>query len=75
MPTRADLEKLGESGLVQAICSAGGFLVVAQKLGLRTQRKPSGFWEDINNLDEVGHCHMQISSALGLPLSFLLTSS
>ena len=53
MPTKADLERLGESALVQAIMSAGGFLVVAQKLGLRTQRKPSGFWEDINNLDEV----------------------
>lgn len=52
MPTRAQLERLGEFRLVKGIMKAGGFTVVAQKLGLRLPRRPNGFWENAANLDE-----------------------
>ena len=54
MPLKKDLEAQGETQLVQAIINAGGFHSVAQKLGLRTKRRPNGFWEDLGNVDEVG---------------------
>lgn len=50
MPTRKELEKAGRSDLVAAITACGGFLSVAQELGLRTRRRPTGYWEDLNNL-------------------------
>ena len=53
LPTREELETRGEHKLVQAILAAGGFMTVAHKLGFRTKRRPNGFWEDINSLDEV----------------------
>ena len=53
LPTREELETRGEHKLVQAILAAGGFTTVAHKLGFRTKRRPNGFWEDINSLDEV----------------------
>ncbi|KAK3278823.1 hypothetical protein CYMTET_13263 [Cymbomonas tetramitiformis] len=50
MPTRKELEKAGRSELVAAITACGGFLSVAHELGLRTRRRPTGYWEDLNNL-------------------------
>lgn len=52
MPTSAQLEAAGRRDLVAAVRAAGGFLEVAQALGLRSQRKPAGYWEDEMNLDE-----------------------
>lgn len=52
MPTPAQLEEAGRRDLVGAVRRAGGFLEVAQALGLRSQRKPAGFWEDEAHLDE-----------------------
>ena len=53
MPTRPQLQAAGEEQLIRGIADAGGFLAVAQRLGLRTPRKPNGFWDNIENLDEV----------------------
>ncbi|KAL4458291.1 hypothetical protein ABPG75_013156 [Micractinium tetrahymenae] len=52
MPTSAQLAAAGRRDLIAAVKRAGGFLEVAQALGLRSQRKPAGYWEDESNLDE-----------------------
>lgn len=52
MPTSAQLAAAGRRDLVAAVKRAGGFLEVAQALGLRSQRKPAGYWDDESNLDE-----------------------
>ncbi|KAG6550698.1 hypothetical protein Mapa_007795 [Marchantia paleacea] len=51
MPTRRQLVSAGRQDLVEEIMAAGGFLSVAQALGLRSRRRPVGFWEDLRNLD------------------------
>ena len=53
MPNRQTLEQMGESRLLRGILNAGGFLHVAQQLGLRVSRRPKGYWDNIENLDEV----------------------
>ncbi len=53
MPNRQTLEQMGESRLLRGILNAGGFLHVAQQLGLRVSRRPKGYWDSIENLDEV----------------------
>lgn len=53
MPARAALLAAGRRDLVRAINAAGGFLAVAQTLGLRSKRRPIGYWENLDNLDEV----------------------
>ena len=53
MPTRRTLEQMGEDRLIRGILNAGGFLHVAQQLGLRAGRRPRGYWDNIENLDEV----------------------
>ena len=53
MPSRRSLEQMGETRLVRGILNAGGFLQVAQQLGLRVGRRPKGYWDNIENLDEV----------------------
>lgn len=50
MPTSAQLAAAGRRDLVAAVKQAGGFLEVAQALGLRSQRKPAGYWDDESNL-------------------------
>ena len=50
MPSARQLEDTGRRDLVAAVRRAGGFLEVAQALGLRSQRKPAGFWDDEMNL-------------------------
>ncbi|KAL4854923.1 Hexokinase-1 [Chlorella vulgaris] len=52
MPTSAQLVAAGRRDLSDAVKEAGGFLEVAQALGLRSQRKPAGYWEDGMNLDQ-----------------------
>lgn len=52
MPTSAQLAAAGRRDLAAAVRRAGGFLEVAQALGLRSQRKPAGYWEDEANLGE-----------------------
>lgn len=62
MPSRKTLEQMGEHRLVRGIINAGGFLFVAQQLGLRTSRKPNGYWDNLENLDEVcGRAQGEIS--------------
>jgi hypothetical protein len=51
MPTRAALVAAGRSDLARCVVRAGGFLEVAQALGLRSRRRPPGWWEDEANLD------------------------
>lgn len=53
MPTRAVLQAAGRADIVRAIRAAGGSLAVAQRLGLRSRRRPVGFWDSTDNLDEV----------------------
>ncbi len=54
MPTSAQLAAAGRRDLAAAVRRAGGFLEVAQALGLRSQRKPAGYWDDEANLGERG---------------------
>lgn len=55
MPSREKLQQMGQEKLIRGIQNAGGFMFVAQQLGLRTLRKPNGYWDNIENLDEVGN--------------------
>lgn len=50
MPSARQLLAAGRRDLVAAIKGAGGFLEAAQALGLRSQRKPAGYWDDEMNL-------------------------
>ncbi|CAK0783921.1 hypothetical protein CVIRNUC_007121 [Coccomyxa viridis] len=52
MPTRSELLAAGQQHLVRAIQHAGGFLTVAQLLGLRCKRRPPGYWDSPDVLDE-----------------------
>ncbi len=54
MPTGAQLSQAGYSNLANAIRKHGGFLVVAQKLGLQRPRayKPAGHWDDFTNVEK-----------------------
>ena len=51
MPMRRELEAAGRYDLVKAIQCAGGFIEVAQELGLRSMRRPPGYWDDDEALD------------------------
>ncbi len=53
MPTRRDLEEAGRPDLVAMVARAGGFPVVANTLGLRSRRHPVGYWDNLENLDQV----------------------
>jgi len=53
MPTRAALCAAGREDLLRALRCAGGTLAVAQRLGLWCARRPVGFWDSTDNLDEV----------------------
>mmetsp|Transcript_3846 Transcript_3846/g.7510 ORF Transcript_3846/g.7510 Transcript_3846/m.7510 type:complete len:209 (+) Transcript_3846:1-627(+) len=53
MPRREDLRKVGRLDLEKAITAAGGFPVVAEKLGWRLaykSRKPRGYWTSLDNM-------------------------
>ncbi|KAK9813221.1 hypothetical protein WJX72_010952 [[Myrmecia] bisecta] len=52
MPTRRQLEAAGRADLVRDIQQAGGFLEVATLLGLRSRRRPIGYWDNADNLDQ-----------------------
>lgn len=52
MPTKARLLQAGYKDLVHAI-EADGFLEVAQLLNMTGSRKPNGFWDNLEVLDEV----------------------
>ena len=54
MPTRKALEAGGRGDLVRGVLAAGGFLAVAHQLGLRARRKPQGYWDAPENLEQVG---------------------
>lgn len=51
MPSRSQLQAAGRGDLVHLVRQAGGFLEVAQALGLRAPRRPAGYWHDEANLD------------------------
>lgn len=51
MPTRDQLQAVGRFDLIRRIKAAGGFLFVAQALGLKSTRRPNGFWDDLKKLD------------------------
>ena len=53
MPSRKALEAGGRGDLVRGVLAAGGFLAVAQELGLRARRKPQGYWDSSENLEQV----------------------
>ncbi len=46
MPTAGQLGEAGQTGLVRAICSHGGFWSVANCLGLTPNRKQKGYWTE-----------------------------
>ena len=52
MPTQDNLSKASRSDLVNAIRKHGGYLAVAQRLGLElsSTRKPLGYWDNFSNL-------------------------
>lgn len=52
MPSICSLVASGHSDIVPLIEAAGGFFQVAQSLSLRTRRKPPGFWDNEESLDE-----------------------
>lgn len=52
MPSICSLVASGHNDLVPLIKAAGGFFQVAQSLGLRARRKPPGFWDNEDSLDE-----------------------
>eukprot|EP00250_Pteridium_aquilinum_P007632 c17306_g1_i1 orf=462-1790(-) len=58
MPTRDQLFAVGRSDLVRRIKDAGGFLYVANALGLKTTRRPNGFWDDLQRLDFEIECFL-----------------
>lgn len=58
MPTRDQLFAVGRSDLVRRIKDAGGFLYVANALGLKTTRRPNGFWDDLRRLDFEIECFL-----------------
>lgn len=51
MPTAAQLRAAGRTDLVALVTAAGGFSEVSANLGLRAWRKPSGFWDSLEALD------------------------
>ncbi|KAK9828088.1 hypothetical protein WJX81_002392 [Elliptochloris bilobata] len=52
MPSRKALEQAGRADLVRGVMAAGGFLAVAQELGLRARRRPQGYWDSLENLEQ-----------------------
>ena len=52
MPTRAQLEAAGEGDLARDVADAGGFASVALAVGLRARRRPVGYWDNPDNLDD-----------------------
>ena len=51
MPRRAELRSLDAYSLEQEVVDAGGFDVVAKRLGwIKNHRKPRGYWSDITNM-------------------------
>ncbi|KAI5057305.1 hypothetical protein GOP47_0027320 [Adiantum capillus-veneris] len=60
MPTREQMFAVGRADLVRRIKDAGGFLYVAHALGLKTTRRPNGFWDDLRRLDfEIECCLLE----------------
>lgn len=55
MPSRKQLEEMGEQRLIKGIVRAGGFTEVAHRLGLKASRAkvPNGYWENLDTLDVV----------------------
>lgn len=51
MPTRASLVSAGHADLVRDVDRAGGFAAVALAVGLRSRRRPVGYWDNMDNLD------------------------
>ncbi|MCO5586850.1 hypothetical protein L7F22_040795 [Adiantum nelumboides] len=58
MPTREQMFAVGRADLVRQIKDAGGFLYVAHALGLKTTRRPNGFWDDLRRLDFEIECFL-----------------
>jgi len=52
MPTGRALAAAGRADLVREVQAAGGFLEVAQQLGLRARRRPKGFWDSQESLEQ-----------------------
>ncbi|KAH7437044.1 hypothetical protein KP509_05G053700 [Ceratopteris richardii] len=58
MPTREQMYSVGRSDLVRQVQDAGGFLYVANVLGLKATRRPNGFWDDLQRLDFEIECFL-----------------
>ncbi|GMH42747.1 hypothetical protein BSKO_10666 [Bryopsis sp. KO-2023] len=52
MPSQKELEEVGRKDLVQEVIKAGGFAVVAENLGWKANRRPTGHWDEAGVLDE-----------------------
>ncbi|KAI5057307.1 hypothetical protein GOP47_0027322 [Adiantum capillus-veneris] len=60
MPTHEQVFAVGRADLVRKIKDAGGFFYVAHALGLKTNRRPNGFWDDLWRLDfEIECCLLE----------------
>ena len=53
MPTKQGLSAAGRQDLVRAVERDGGFLEVSQLLGLTARRRPNGYWDNLEALDQV----------------------
>ena len=52
MPRRAELRDLGAYDLEKAVVAAGGFEMVAKRLGwTKKRKKPRGYWSDLSNVE------------------------
>eukprot|EP00955_Chlamydomonas_euryale_P071500 361095-Chlamydomonas_euryale.AAC.8 len=51
MPSRRQLEAAGRRDLVDLVLKCGGFCEVAVELGMRSRRRPAGYWDNPEHLD------------------------
>ncbi|GAX79795.1 hypothetical protein CEUSTIGMA_g7235.t1 [Chlamydomonas eustigma] len=51
MPTRKALQEAGRKDLVDLVLKCGGFSEVAVELGMRSKRRPAGYWDNPEHLD------------------------
>lgn len=53
MPTKRALLAAGKHDLIRAVERDGGFLEVSQLVGLPARRRPIGYWDNLDMLDQV----------------------
>ena len=53
MPTKQALLAAGKHDLIRAVEHDGGFLEVSQLVGLPARRRPIGYWDNLDMLNQV----------------------